>query len=519
MQEAADIAGRKSQGPGQGADAQLSTRQQQVLDAVLELLADGADAVTMSAVAQRASCSKETLYKWFGDRDGLLTATVRWQASKVAAGTFDKAKLDANALVASLEAFAVTWLKVISSKTSIALNRVAVAHAASAKDNLGQIVLANGRLAIGERLKPLLEAAREAKLIDFDDSETAFRTFFETRSRRAPTDTSPQWRGGRIVPTQWTRHKDCCNPRPRVFEGSVVSAQQKFDTACDIDRISKNCAKKESYPLNLEKLLILRCTILCGECNSPRCLGGERPIELLGEESRQLGARIRCPHECLSDQKGVDTARTHPGDVSGRVDAAFRDHDLVGRHALQQIECRFQTGVEGPQIPVVDPEQTGLESKRPIEFGGVMDFHEHGQSEFPGGVLQFTHLRRLQRGDDQEHAVGFHLARLDDLVRIDDEVLSENRKSASASRRSQVFGRALEEPTVRQNRQTCGAVLLIASSDGRGIEVRTEQSLARARLLDFGDHGRPPLGELGAHRAFEIPGGRTRDRRALEALE
>lgn len=178
MQEAADIAGRKSPQGGQGAEAPLSTRQQQVLDAVLELLADGADAVTMSAVAQRASCSKETLYKWFGDRDGLLTATVRWQASKVAAGTFDKAKLDANALVASLEAFAVTWLKVISSKTSIALNRVAVAHAASAKDNLGGIVLANGRFAIGERLKPLLDAAREAKLIDFDDTETAFRTFF-----------------------------------------------------------------------------------------------------------------------------------------------------------------------------------------------------------------------------------------------------------------------------------------------------------------------------------------------------
>ena len=40
----------------------------------------------MTAVARRASCSKETLYKWFGDRDGLLTATVQWQASKVTVG-------------------------------------------------------------------------------------------------------------------------------------------------------------------------------------------------------------------------------------------------------------------------------------------------------------------------------------------------------------------------------------------------------------------------------------------------
>jgi AcrR family transcriptional regulator len=172
VQEAAD---RSAQEPGEDGP---STRQQQVLDAVLDLLAEGSDAVTMSAVAQRASCSKETLYKWFGDRDGLLAATVRWQASKVKAGSFEKTKLDTSALQASLEEFAATWLKVISSPTSIALNRVAISHAASNKSNLGQIVLANGRIAIGERVKPLLEAARTAGLLAFDDSETAFRTFF-----------------------------------------------------------------------------------------------------------------------------------------------------------------------------------------------------------------------------------------------------------------------------------------------------------------------------------------------------
>ncbi len=153
-------------------------RRGEVLDVVLELLAEGRDALTMSAVAQRASCSKETLYKWFGDRDGLLTATVQWQASKVRAGAYDSTRLDGLALRASLEAFGVTWLKVISSRTSIALNRVAVAHAGSGKSNLGQIVLANGRFAIGERLKPLLEAARDAGLLTFDDTEAAFRTFF-----------------------------------------------------------------------------------------------------------------------------------------------------------------------------------------------------------------------------------------------------------------------------------------------------------------------------------------------------
>ena len=156
----------------------ITPRQSEVLDAVLELLVEGGERVTMNAVAARANCSKETLYKWFGDRDGLLTETVRWQASRVREGNWDRQRLDAAALTESLEAFAANWLTVISSETSIALNRVAVAQAGSAKSNLGRIVLENGRFAIGERLKPLLEAARDAGLLAFSDTETTFRTFF-----------------------------------------------------------------------------------------------------------------------------------------------------------------------------------------------------------------------------------------------------------------------------------------------------------------------------------------------------
>ncbi len=156
----------------------LTARQQDVLDAALRLLVEEGDALTMTAVARRASCSKETLYKWFGDRDGLLTATVRWQASKVRVEPVDRARLNLASLTASLEQFASNWLTVISSETSIALNRVAVSHAGSGKDDLGAIVLENGRFEMGRRLKPVLEAGRDAGLLVFDDTEETFRIFF-----------------------------------------------------------------------------------------------------------------------------------------------------------------------------------------------------------------------------------------------------------------------------------------------------------------------------------------------------
>jgi AcrR family transcriptional regulator len=161
----------------------LTERQQAVLDAVLTLMVEQGGEFSMTDVSRRASCSKETLYKWFGGRDGVLAATVQWQASKVRAGNYDAQKLDAAALRESLQNFAANWLSVISSSTSIALNRVAAGQAASAKSDLGRIVLANGRFAIGERLKPLLEAGKTSGLLSFDDAETAFRTFFGLAGR------------------------------------------------------------------------------------------------------------------------------------------------------------------------------------------------------------------------------------------------------------------------------------------------------------------------------------------------
>jgi AcrR family transcriptional regulator len=156
----------------------LSDRQQQVLASALDLMVEEGDAFSMAAVARRANCSKETLYKWFGDRNGMLTATVRWQAAKVAMPHLPAGTLTREALAANLEAFARNWLTVVSSDVSVALNRLAVAHAGSAKSALGRIVRHNGPYAMAKRLEPVFLAGREAKIIDFDRPETAFRCFF-----------------------------------------------------------------------------------------------------------------------------------------------------------------------------------------------------------------------------------------------------------------------------------------------------------------------------------------------------
>ena len=157
---------------------ELSVRHVEVLTAVLDLMVEEGDGFSMAKVARRASCSKETLYKWFVDRDGLLTATVRWQASKVCMPELVRDGLTLSRFRKSLEDFASNWLSVITGDISVALNRAAIAHAGSTKSRLGEIVLYNGPFAMARRLEPIFELGRDAGLIDFKNSQEVFAKYF-----------------------------------------------------------------------------------------------------------------------------------------------------------------------------------------------------------------------------------------------------------------------------------------------------------------------------------------------------
>lgn len=154
-----------------------SAREQEVLSVVLDLMVEEGDGFSMAAVARRASCSKETLYRWFGDRDGLLTATVKWQAAKVIMPELRDGEFSHASFVATLESFAQSWLEVLTGEVSIALNRLAVSHAGNGNSNLGRIVLENGPLAMQARLAPIFDLGFRQGFIRAND-ETVFRLFF-----------------------------------------------------------------------------------------------------------------------------------------------------------------------------------------------------------------------------------------------------------------------------------------------------------------------------------------------------
>lgn len=157
----------------------FTPRQNAVLEEALRLLVGGGEkALTTAGVARAANCSKESLYKWFGDRDGLMAAMISYQASKVR--TYEPAgeKLTEEGLRAHLVTFVRDLLEVLSGDVSLALNRLAIGQASAEGGKLGYMMLERGRGPIGKRAMALLDAARRSGLIDFSDGNEAYITLY-----------------------------------------------------------------------------------------------------------------------------------------------------------------------------------------------------------------------------------------------------------------------------------------------------------------------------------------------------
>ncbi|ARO24831.1 MULTISPECIES: TetR/AcrR family transcriptional regulator C-terminal domain-containing protein [unclassified Rhizobium] len=164
--------------------SEFSPRQNAVLEQALRLLVDGGEkALTTSGVARAANCSKESLYKWFGDRDGLLSAMIAYQASKVRTFERNGERLTAASLHDHVVIFARDLLEVLAGDVSLALNRLAIGQINKTEANrdgskLGKLLLERGRRQIDRRAMALIDAGKRAGLLRFSDADEAYHTLY-----------------------------------------------------------------------------------------------------------------------------------------------------------------------------------------------------------------------------------------------------------------------------------------------------------------------------------------------------
>ncbi len=148
-------------------------RRDEALDAAVDELAEkGYDATTMLGVARRAGASKETLYTWFGSKEGLFAAVIRREAATTNDNVARLLHGDHEPEEALL-VLATNLLGLLTGPRSIAINRAAVSA-----PQLASVLLEHGRHRTGPLVEQYLQRLGARGVLDVPDAAEAFQTFY-----------------------------------------------------------------------------------------------------------------------------------------------------------------------------------------------------------------------------------------------------------------------------------------------------------------------------------------------------
>lgn len=147
-----------------------SQRQDVIETAAYELLEEkGFAGTSMQGIARRAKASNETLYNWYGDKQGLFKALVARNASEVKALLEGELQADRDDLEI-LGLLGPKLLALLLGPRAIALNRAAAADSSGA---LGLALSQAGRATVLPLILAVLERARDAGQLVFERSDLA----------------------------------------------------------------------------------------------------------------------------------------------------------------------------------------------------------------------------------------------------------------------------------------------------------------------------------------------------------
>lgn len=118
----------------------------------------GVSGLSIRALAKAARASNETLYRWYGDKAGLLAALVAGNTDLVRAA-MDKAAARGDGPLEQLREMGPVLLQMVLSDRAIALNRAA---AADSSGDLGRAIASGGRETVGPMIGALFARARAA---------------------------------------------------------------------------------------------------------------------------------------------------------------------------------------------------------------------------------------------------------------------------------------------------------------------------------------------------------------------
>lgn len=157
-------------------DENRAIRQQQIEAAAYDLLeAKGYGGTSMLGIAKQARASNETLYSWYGDKQGLFQALVIRNAEEVKRHLEGELETDHDAL-SILGSLGPKLLDLLTGDRAVALNRAA---AADASGELGATIAKQGRDAVFPLMERVLLRARAEKQLTFEEAGAAVGLYLD----------------------------------------------------------------------------------------------------------------------------------------------------------------------------------------------------------------------------------------------------------------------------------------------------------------------------------------------------
>jgi AcrR family transcriptional regulator len=157
-------------------DENKAARKDRIEAAALELLAQkGYLATSMLSVAKRAKASNETLYNWYGNKQGLFRSLVEANAGEVKS-LLENDLAQERPPEATLKALGPLLLGLLISHKAITLNRAA---AADPSGELARELTQAGRGTVAPLIADVFVKARDAGILTFDDAADAVGLYLD----------------------------------------------------------------------------------------------------------------------------------------------------------------------------------------------------------------------------------------------------------------------------------------------------------------------------------------------------
>ncbi|MEM9472458.1 MAG: TetR/AcrR family transcriptional regulator [Pseudomonadota bacterium] len=157
-------------------DENKAARKRRIEQAALELLASkGYLATSMLSVAKRAKASNETLYNWYGNKQGLFRSLVEANAGEVRA-LLEHDLVQDRPPEATLKALGPLLLGLLVSDRAITLNKAA---AADPSGELAHELTQAGRGAVAPLIADVFVKARDAGVLRFVDAGKAVGLYLD----------------------------------------------------------------------------------------------------------------------------------------------------------------------------------------------------------------------------------------------------------------------------------------------------------------------------------------------------